>query len=81
MREVISAWINALLASNVREEQLKHLMAAYATSLLRMCCAYLEDASMAEDATQDTFIKAYQSAVILSPSFAPVVFAPLNSGW
>jgi len=51
---------NALLASNVREDQIRYLMVAYGTPVLRMCYAYLKDTGMAEDAAQDTFIKAYQ---------------------
>jgi RNA polymerase sigma-70 factor (ECF subfamily) len=51
---------NALLASNVRDDQIKYLMDTYGTPVLRMCYAYLKDTGMAEDAAQDTFIKAYQ---------------------
>lgn len=52
---------NALLASSVRDEQIERLMDSYGNSLLRMCFAYLRDIGMAEDATQDTFVKAYQN--------------------
>ena len=51
---------NALLASKVREDQINYLMVTYGTSVMRMCYAYLKDTGMAEDAAQDTFIKAYQ---------------------
>jgi RNA polymerase sigma-70 factor (ECF subfamily) len=51
---------NALLASNVRDDQIKYLMVTYGTPILRMCYAYLKDTGTAEDAAQDTFIKAYQ---------------------
>ena len=34
-------------------------MAQYGTALLRMCCLYLRDYSLAEDAVQETFLKAY----------------------
>jgi len=38
--------------------QTEQLMAAYGTTLLRMCCLYLRDFHLAEDAVQETFIKA-----------------------
>ena len=34
-------------------------MSQYGTALLRMCCLYLRDYSLAEDAVQETFLKAY----------------------
>lgn len=40
------------------EEILEQLMNEYGDSLLRMCYVYLKDYQLAEDATQDTFIKA-----------------------
>lgn len=45
---------------SIREEKLMHLMDQYEVALKRMCCAYLRDASLAEDAVQDTFVKAYR---------------------
>lgn len=33
---------------------------AYEKDLLRLCCAYLGDVSLAEDAVQETFLKAYR---------------------
>ena len=51
---------NALPASDVRENQISYLMAAYGTPIMRMCYAYLKDTGLAEDAAQETFIKAYQ---------------------
>lgn len=44
-----------------KKEKLALLMNQYEKDLLRMCCVYLRDASMAEDAVQETFIKAYRS--------------------
>lgn len=44
-----------------RKEKLCALMERYERDLLRMCCVYLRDASMAEDAVQETFIKAYRA--------------------
>lgn len=46
---------------SIREEQLMRLMDQYEVALKRMCCAYLRDASLAEDAVQETFVKAYKS--------------------
>ena len=42
-----------------RQAALERLMAQYGTALLRMCCLYLRDYSLAEDAVQETFLKAY----------------------
>ncbi len=43
------------------EEQFTELVNAYQTSLLRMCYLNLRDLSLAEDAVQETFIKAYRA--------------------
>lgn len=45
---------------SVREERLISLMDQYEVALKRMCCVYLRDASLAEDAVQETFVKAYK---------------------
>ena len=42
-----------------REEKLRHLMDIYGDGLKRLCCVYLRDLGLAEDAVQETFIKAY----------------------
>lgn len=42
------------------EKELTRLMEAYEVPLLRLCAAYLRDRQLAEDAAQDTFIKAYR---------------------
>lgn len=42
------------------ESQLCHLMIQYEREILRTCCAILQDRQMAEDATQENFLKAYQ---------------------
>jgi len=44
---------------DMREQELVQLMHTYGDSIKRMCCVYLKDLSAAEDAAQDTFIKAY----------------------
>ena len=43
-----------------REAVLERLMTQYGTQLLCMCCLHLRDVSLAEDAVQDTFVKAYR---------------------
>ena len=45
--------------SDARAE-LVRLMDQYGSGLLRMCALYLKDASLAQDAVQDTFLKAYR---------------------
>ena len=44
-----------------REEQLALLMDQYEVALKRMCCVYLRDAALAEDAVQETFVKAFKT--------------------
>ena len=44
-----------------REEELERIMDEHGDSLLRMCCLYLKDIHLAEDAVQETFLKAYRS--------------------
>ena len=45
---------------SIREEMLIRLMDQYEVALKRMCCVYLRDVSLAEDAVQETFVKAYK---------------------
>lgn len=40
--------------------RLEQLMAQHGSRLLRMCCLHLRDEGLAEDAVQETFIKAYR---------------------
>ena len=47
-------------SDNTLEQRLIHLMEQYEKDLLRMCCVYLQDRTLAEDAVQETFLKAYQ---------------------
>lgn len=44
-----------------RDEHFTRLVETYQTPLLRMCCLYLRDAALAEDAVQETFVKVYRS--------------------
>ena len=43
------------------EKQFCDLVNSYQTQLLRLCCLHLGDRSLAEDAVQETFIKAYRA--------------------
>lgn len=42
------------------QERLQHMMTAYGTRLLRLCAVILKDAALAEDAAQDTYLKAWK---------------------
>lgn len=44
-----------------KELDLEEAIALYGNALLRLCFFYLKDRMLAEDAVQDTFIKAYKS--------------------
>ena len=44
-----------------RDQILAHLVEQYQVDLLRMCYLYLRDAALAEDALQETYIKAYRA--------------------
>ena len=46
---------------SLREEALRRLMTLYKNDLMRISYVYLRDAALAEDAVQETFIKAYHS--------------------
>ena len=49
----------AAAEAGIREAEIERLMLTYQDSLLRMCFVYLHDITLAEDALQETFIKAY----------------------
>ena len=42
------------------EEKITQLIQKYQIPLKRMCCVWLKDAALAEDATQETFLKVYR---------------------
>ena len=44
-----------------RAQALTRMVAEYQGALLRMCYLYLQDASAAQDAVQETFLKAYKA--------------------
>lgn len=46
---------------DIREFRLMQLMERYEKDLLRLCIVYLRDLTMAEDAVQETFLKAYRA--------------------
>lgn len=48
-----------MTGEDAREAELVRLMTTYGDSIKRMCCIYLHDYSAAEDASQETFVKAY----------------------
>lgn len=52
---------NAEVPRVSREQEITRIMAQYGRSLKRMCYLYLKDAQAAEDAAQETFLKAYKS--------------------
>ena len=62
-----SIWVKGGMQMEVKdlhdtyEDHLRRLMAAYKNDLMRMCCVWLRDASLAEDAVQETFVKAYRA--------------------
>ena len=45
---------------SIHESSFDRLVAAYQTALLRMCCMILKDRALAEDAVQETYLKAYK---------------------
>jgi len=46
---------------NNREERLNHMVWQYEKDLHRFCFIYLRDAPLAQDAVQETFLRAYKS--------------------
>ena len=54
--------MEAVTGPNIsHEERLAHLVAQYEVPLLRTCYKYLRDRELAEDATQEAFLKAYKA--------------------
>lgn len=51
----------AMSSGSIHEQRLYGFVNQYQAPLLRMCYMYLRDASLAEDAVQETFIKAYKA--------------------
>ena len=44
-----------------KDQTLSRLIGQYERELLRACCVYLRDASLAQDAVQETFLRAYRA--------------------
>ncbi|MBR6571604.1 MAG: sigma-70 family RNA polymerase sigma factor [Clostridia bacterium] len=53
--------INATNPATDSEAWLRCIIHTYEKDLLRLCCVYLRDVSLAEDAVQETFLKAYRN--------------------
>ena len=51
----------AEVPSLVREQRLNEWIQSYADDIIKICFVYLADRSQAEDAMQDTFLKAWKS--------------------
>ena len=45
---------------SLRDQTIERLIRQYQTPLLRLCCIQLQDRALAEDAVQETFLKAYR---------------------
>ena len=52
--------VSAAVPGADREERLEQWITEYADAVLRTCFVYLSDASLAEDAMQDTFLNAWR---------------------
>lgn len=53
--------MDSSLTKDTRANQLEQWMYEYENAILRMCTVYLADRAMAEDATQDTFMKVWRN--------------------
>ena len=53
--------MDAVKSSDSRDQKLIQLMQRYELPVKRMCCAFLQDAALAEDAAQETFLRAYRA--------------------
>ncbi|MBR4359554.1 MAG: sigma-70 family RNA polymerase sigma factor [Clostridia bacterium] len=51
---------HAAVPSMVREQRLREWIARYSGDVMKLCYVYLSDRGQAEDATQDTFLKAWR---------------------
>jgi RNA polymerase sigma factor (sigma-70 family) len=52
---------NTAVTSAIREQLLEKWITQYGNAILRTCFVYLSDTAQAEDAMQDTFLKAWNS--------------------
>lgn len=59
LAEIVHIFVGTSSDSCDKEELIGQLMADYGTTIKRICLLYLKDSSLAEEAAQDTFVKAY----------------------
>ena len=59
-KEVSSAMETVKGPCRSAEEEITRLVETHQLALLRLCFAYLHDRALAEDAVQETFVKAYR---------------------
>lgn len=59
LAEIVHLLTGTSSVQDAREEQIAHMMADYGTAIKRICLMYLKDPGLAEEAAQDTFVKAY----------------------
>lgn len=59
LAEVVHFLVGDSSDSCASEELIAQLMADYGTTIKRICLMYLKDPGLAEEAAQDTFVKAY----------------------
>ena len=57
------------------EEEITRLVEEHQLALLRLCFAYLHDRALAEDAVQETFLKAYRKL----DQFRGNLYSPLRN--
>ena len=48
------------MSKYISEDTLKRLVRDYGNDVLRMCSLYLKDYQLAEDITQETFLRVYE---------------------
>lgn len=53
--------MSVVMGPDNKEELISQWIVTYEKDLLRLCCVYLKDITLAEDAVQETFLKAYKS--------------------
>jgi len=59
--EVVHLLAGSSTASRESEERIEQMMADYGTTIKRICLVYLKEPGLAEEAAQDTFVKAYST--------------------